>query len=49
MSVFEKADKEKKGVLSKITFKYLLTKTFEMNPFHGDILTELLSYNWISI
>jgi hypothetical protein len=26
-----------------------LTKTFEMNPFHGDILTELLSYNWISI
>ncbi len=39
MKVFEDADKEKKGVLSKITFKYLLTKIFEMNPVHGDTLT----------
>ena len=39
IKVFEDADKEKKGLLSKITFKYLLTKTFEMNPTHGDILT----------
>lgn len=48
IKVFEESDKENKGTLSKITFKYILMKTFQMNELHADILTDLLSYDWQS-